>query len=113
MQSQCASTHNMSQQTPSHVTKQVPGMQHRNVVVFLLSPDAPGAVEDLELVYSTQSDLHLQWIRPSDLPSVVPVSYYINITNTDTASVEQVHTYIGAACFFSSLHKLSPDVLFL
>jgi hypothetical protein len=41
------------------------------------------------LVYSAQSDLHLQWIRPSDLPSVVPVSYYINITNTDTASVEQ------------------------
>jgi hypothetical protein len=57
--------------------------------LFIIQFDAPGAVEDLELVYSTQSDLRLQWIRPSDLPSVVPVSYYINITNTDTASVEQ------------------------
>ena len=88
-------------------------MQHRNVVVFLLSPAAPGAVENLELVYRAQSDLRLQWIRPSDLPSVVPVSYYINITNTNTGSIEQVHTYIGPACFYSSLHKFSPDVLIL
>jgi hypothetical protein len=57
--------------------------------LFIIQFDAPGAVENLELVYSAQSDLRLQWIRPSDLPSVVPVSYYINITNTDTGSVEQ------------------------
>lgn len=61
-----------------------------------LTPDAPGRVQDLELIYNSQSELRLQWTPPSDLPSAVPVSYSVNITNTDSGTVEQVKT----VCFY-------------
>ena len=62
-----------------------------NFCSFLsVSPGAPGPVEDLELVYYSQSQLRLQWSRPQDQHPQISMTYTVTIRNAITGNIEWV-----------------------
>ena len=53
-------------------------------------PGAPGPVEDLELVYYSQSQLRLQWSRPQDQHPQISMTYTVTMRNAISGNIEWV-----------------------
>ena len=52
---------------------------------------SPGEVESLQLVYYSQSQLRLQWSRPTDLHPHIPINYTVTMVNALTGDIEEVY----------------------
>ncbi|CAI8046171.1 hypothetical protein GBAR_LOCUS25517 [Geodia barretti] len=56
---------------------------------FLDNKLCPGEVESLQLVYYSQSQLRLQWSRPTDLHPHIPINYTVTMVNALTGDIEE------------------------
>jgi hypothetical protein len=86
------------------------GIGESSPEVAIVLFEAPGPVRGLELTYSSESELRLQWASPEEGHPSVLVSYSVTVTNTVTGATELVCSLsLSLSVWWAGPHSLLTD----